>query len=353
MGVMKNWRNPGICRRDGHSCANRLSTRPLMWDPSWSWSVMMSTLPYRRLWVSAYTLLCCRPRICFSWLTSAFLAMAAGDAWRTLRSLPRSGKTPNVSRPTTDSPLTASALAESPSVRMRVHSLDRERCPAQLASSSFGMPSMRPARLPSVFFRSLVSLRSALARAEARTDVCLATLWKKLSGMRQVDPNLAALVVSVSFVCESKLGLSMRQLTKTPRWFRTCSALTPKGSLAFFAWRALSILSSPSTTCAATASTCFPPRFVQTPLTKLTCWNPAPSPAMSRESVTAISHRSPTRRYALRPSLAPPCSVSERGEAEEAEGVEEREAPGSGSKSAKYSWTYSRKPETGTRVPLK
>ncbi len=38
---------------------------------------------------------------------------------------------------------------------------------------------------------------------------------RNLSEMMHLDPNLPALVVSVSFVYESNAGFSMRQLTKT------------------------------------------------------------------------------------------------------------------------------------------
>lgn len=61
------------------------------------------------------------------------------EASRTFRSLPRSGNTPKWSLPTTLKPLTAKVLAESPSVRMRVHWLEL-RPPASLASSSLGIP---------------------------------------------------------------------------------------------------------------------------------------------------------------------------------------------------------------------
>lgn len=50
------------------------------------------------------------------------------------------GKTPKRSRPTTDSPATASDLAESPSVRISVQCSEL-RPPASLASSSLGMPA--------------------------------------------------------------------------------------------------------------------------------------------------------------------------------------------------------------------
>lgn len=47
---------------------------------------------------------------------------------------------PNFSLPTTSSPATASAFAESPSVKISVHSREREE-PAKAASSSFGTES--------------------------------------------------------------------------------------------------------------------------------------------------------------------------------------------------------------------
>jgi len=56
-----------------------------------------------------------------------------------LRSLPCSGKTPKLSRPTTPSPATASALAESPSVSISMHG-DALRVPALLASASLVTP---------------------------------------------------------------------------------------------------------------------------------------------------------------------------------------------------------------------
>ena len=58
-----------------------------------------------------------------------------------------SGKTPKVLRPLSVSPLTTRDLAESPSVRMRVHSSDLPLA-AQFASISLGMPSSnKPLRL--------------------------------------------------------------------------------------------------------------------------------------------------------------------------------------------------------------
>ena len=140
-------------------------------------------------------------------------------ASRTLRSLPRSGKTPYRSRPTTERPDTASAFAESPSVRMRVQCSEL-RPPASLASSSLGMPVSLVAFLPSDFFISLLCLKDAQERICSTIPlliICLMTLslaWYLL-------PKLDARVLSVSLVCESNAGFSMRALTNTQRWFLT------------------------------------------------------------------------------------------------------------------------------------
>uniref|UniRef100_A0A6B0UL13 Putative secreted protein n=1 Tax=Ixodes ricinus TaxID=34613 RepID=A0A6B0UL13_IXORI len=72
-------------------------------------------------------------------LISAFSRICLWVASRTLSIFPLSGKTPYLSRPTTASPDTASDLAESPSVKIRVQSTEL-RVPASLASSSLGMP---------------------------------------------------------------------------------------------------------------------------------------------------------------------------------------------------------------------
>ena len=93
--------------------------------------------------------------------SSSFLSRRASEAPRTLSSLPRSGKTPHLSRPTTSSPATASALAESPSVTMSVHSPARGP-PASSASSKSSPTS------------SSASSGSSLARRIARfsSDYC-------------------------------------------------------------------------------------------------------------------------------------------------------------------------------------
>lgn len=61
------------------------------------------------------------------------------EASRVFNNFPRNGNTPYLSRPTTESPETASALAESPSVKIKVQSLEF-LVPASLASSSLGIP---------------------------------------------------------------------------------------------------------------------------------------------------------------------------------------------------------------------
>jgi hypothetical protein len=60
-------------------------------------------------------------------------------AYRTLRSLPRKGKTPKKSLPITSNPAIAKLLAESPYVKINVHFYEF-RLPASLASSNFVIP---------------------------------------------------------------------------------------------------------------------------------------------------------------------------------------------------------------------
>lgn len=80
------------------------------------------------------------------------------EASLTFNSLPRNGKTPYLSRPTTLNPAIASALAESPSVTISVHCLEFF-VPASFASSSFGIPFNRVFLLvEDVFFISCASL---------------------------------------------------------------------------------------------------------------------------------------------------------------------------------------------------
>ena len=142
-GVTNSHRNPGRETSSGQKWCRNDTTRPLMCVPSWSWSVMIMTRPYRRSsgsWgETGYFLSSTSPKIVMRFIISALLRTASRDTSRTFRTLPRSGNTPNASRPTTESPATATALAESPSVRMSVHCSRFPRCPAHVASSSLGM----------------------------------------------------------------------------------------------------------------------------------------------------------------------------------------------------------------------
>jgi len=85
---------------------------------------------------------------------------------RTLSSLPRSGNTPHFSRPTSFKPEMADVAAESPSVKMRVHSFDLE-VPANNASSNLVIPRMVERFLPSVFFTSRNDFASKMCLASS------------------------------------------------------------------------------------------------------------------------------------------------------------------------------------------
>mmetsp|Transcript_6709 Transcript_6709/g.16658 ORF Transcript_6709/g.16658 Transcript_6709/m.16658 type:complete len:228 (+) Transcript_6709:1668-2351(+) len=188
-------------------------------------------------------------------------------ASRTLSNLPRRGNTPYLSRPTTERPLTASALAESPSVRIRVQSSEFFP-PASLASSSLGIPVRRVFLAPSCFLSSLLCLKEAQERIFSTMPEVIIFLMTP-SDASNLDPKLLARVLSVSLVCESNAGFSMSALTKTHRWFLTCAGLRFLHDFSFFLIfsRILPAISS------ATALTWVPPFIVQMPLTKETCWN--------------------------------------------------------------------------------
>ena len=88
---------------------------------------------------SGLTLSAYAQRYAFAWRSQYSTHTCLCVASRTFSNLPLSGNTPYLSLPTTLRPAIAKDLAESPSVRIRVHSLE---CfvPASLASSSFGIP---------------------------------------------------------------------------------------------------------------------------------------------------------------------------------------------------------------------
>ena len=177
--------------------------------------------------------------------TSAFSSAALTPRSRTLSSLPRSGKTPKRSRPTTARPATASALAESPSVRMSVHSCARRALPARFASSSFGMPRIRASEPPREARRS-ERARSAPARASSAAKTASptppgasATERTHLSGSSMcaapaAAPSAAATasgaLTSCSLLWLSKAGASMRALTKSRRCCRTSAGVTAAAS---------------------------------------------------------------------------------------------------------------------------
>mmetsp|Transcript_89223 Transcript_89223/g.191411 ORF Transcript_89223/g.191411 Transcript_89223/m.191411 type:complete len:214 (-) Transcript_89223:46-687(-) len=207
------------------------------------------------------------------------------EASRTFNGFPRSGKTPKRSRPTMLRPATAKALALSPSVRMRVHSSEPFP-PAQLASSSLGTPVIRSERpVPfTFFFMSMDSLAFAHCNTMSTIPV-LSTFLIAPSETSHLEPNLPALRVMVSLVCESKVGFTIKQFTNTQMCERTWKGLIVIPPL-FFVFARLWMA---STNWSATWDTCVPPLEVLMQFTKETCWN-CPS-----EIATTYSQRSPAR----------------------------------------------------------
>ena len=255
MGVMNFWKNPRISIRDGKHAWKKFMTRPAMCAPSWSESAMTITRPYRRPSALAYVRPVWRPRICLSAAISALFAMAATAASRQFSSLPRRGKTPYLSRPTTPSPAMARALAESPSVRTSVHSPLR-LVPAQLASVSFATFT-RPLLDPSVFLRFLSSSSDARTPASATTSSrsTPTAFFRNAS-----DTAILALDVRNSLLCVSNVGLTAVALTKTNMWFLTMDGLTTTFFLAAASATALDTTST-------TDATWVPPRPVHTEFT--------------------------------------------------------------------------------------
>mmetsp|Transcript_17264 Transcript_17264/g.49335 ORF Transcript_17264/g.49335 Transcript_17264/m.49335 type:complete len:265 (+) Transcript_17264:2086-2880(+) len=237
---------------------------------------MIMMEPYRRPLSSAsYSRLRSRPTILMMFWISSFAIICFNVASRTLSSLPRRGKTPYLSRPTTLRPATARALAESPSVRMSVHSAELLP-PASLASSNFGTPVSRATRPVFAFRRlprSTLDLASAAMRIRSTTPQ-LATSSRNFSESSHLDPNLDCLVMRVSFVCESKAGFSIRHLMKIQRWFFTWCGLMSTPPFTFSLLCALTFSSTASTIWSETWFTWVPPRMVLMEFTKLTCWKP-------------------------------------------------------------------------------
>ena len=136
----------------------------------------------------------------FSWLISFTLSI-----------LPRRGNTPHRSRPTTARPAIALAAAESPSVKISVHSGDLA-VPAHSASSSLGSPRSVLRLEPSVFLASLAAFASRIDWASSRRPI-LTRASGNLSDLK-TEPNLPAGVVRVSLVWESNDGFTMVALMK-------------------------------------------------------------------------------------------------------------------------------------------
>ena len=213
----------------------------------------------------------CRPSAFISPVSSSLSPTLRIDVSRTLSGLPRSGKTPNVSRPTTARPATARALAESPSVTMSVHS-DACAPPASSASSSLGTSI-------------IVEPDDDVRRASARCSRCErsaatassspgseATPLTKPRGRSHAPPKRPAGVVSASFDCESNSGLSTLQSTKSIR----CCLIRDGGIGSSAAEPRPSARERSGATsfnrAAATWLTWVPPRGVATPLTNAYNW---------------------------------------------------------------------------------
>mmetsp|Transcript_2027 Transcript_2027/g.4717 ORF Transcript_2027/g.4717 Transcript_2027/m.4717 type:complete len:239 (-) Transcript_2027:1276-1992(-) len=231
-----------------------LKNSPLMCEPSWSWSVISITFPYRSFRRSSSpsasflpffcvatlrrALPCSSPRIALMAVNSAFWSTLWCDASRTFFSFPFNGNTPYRSRPNTDSPDTARDLAESPSVRISVHSPARF-VPAQFASSSFGISGRLLAPVPAVEIflearsRSLSICTSCIATTSSSRPV-LSTIRLSCTLLStSSDPNCDSGVTRSSFAWESKAGLTMKALTTTHKQLRTSFSLT-SSCLCFF-----------------------------------------------------------------------------------------------------------------------
>ena len=148
--------------------------------------------------------------------------------------------------------------AESPSVRMRVHSLDFA-VPAHRASSNFTMPRTDARFLPSVFLASFMRRAARMCWASSSRPIFTRDSTN-LSVILGLDPNLVTGVVKHSFVCVSKLGLTI-----TERINHVSESLRSGGVTSTFFFLASS--QNSLRTCVATWSTCFPPRRVRIPFT--------------------------------------------------------------------------------------
>jgi hypothetical protein len=97
-------------------------------------------------------------------------------------------------------------------------------------------------------------------------NCCHIPFLRNSSERSHLDPKLPARLVRVSFVWESKVGLSIRALTNTHMWFLIWKGLTP--AVLFF------LFTTPRmwlTIWSVTYCTCVPPLIVAMLLQKLTC----------------------------------------------------------------------------------
>mmetsp|Transcript_93175 Transcript_93175/g.266263 ORF Transcript_93175/g.266263 Transcript_93175/m.266263 type:complete len:207 (+) Transcript_93175:1982-2602(+) len=180
-----------------------------------------------------------RPRMVHRCMSSALFRSCLVVPSRTFSTFPLSGNTPYVSRPNVSSPATASALAESPSVSISVQAFARA-VPARRASSSFGILRPRNRLLPP---GAAVSLRMAANCFLLAASTTAATIPagpsrstpsgpsmngspRPCSGSSHVEPKDDGLEMSISFICESKVGLSTKQLMKTCRCDLIIEAVT-------------------------------------------------------------------------------------------------------------------------------
>mmetsp|Transcript_28601 Transcript_28601/g.68324 ORF Transcript_28601/g.68324 Transcript_28601/m.68324 type:complete len:216 (+) Transcript_28601:3957-4604(+) len=157
--------------------------------------------------------------------------------------------------------------------------------PASLASSSLGIPVMRPFFLPSVFFMSLSCLSCPKLRMLSMIPVPVIIFLKNLSSISSFEPNAEGFSVSVSLVWESKAGFSMRQLTNTQMCPLTWKGLSLRPLCFLARWSRKSWASWSDAWL-----TCEPPRVVAIEFTNDTCWN------WPSEAATTISQRSPALR---------------------------------------------------------
>ena len=157
-----------------------------------------------------YFLLLSNPKIFLIFTISVLALICLTFASLTLRTLPFRGNTPYLSLPTSDNPAIAIDLAESPSVRISVHSC-AFFVPAQLASSNLGTMILF-FFLPSVFFRSLLSFLLLASNILSINSLFEHIFLINLLDITGLDPNLLGAVIHLSLVCESNDGFSITQL---------------------------------------------------------------------------------------------------------------------------------------------